>query len=73
MRIILIVTAGALALGACSTRAATETVPDAAQSLQSVRPGAIEAHIRFLADDLMEGRKAGERGYDLAANYVEAQ
>jgi len=30
----------------------------------------IRAHIEFLADDLMEGREAGTRGYDLAANYV---
>ncbi|HWP94184.1 MAG TPA: M28 family metallopeptidase [Gammaproteobacteria bacterium] len=31
---------------------------------------AIEAHVRFLADDLLEGRAAGTRGYDLAALYV---
>lgn len=34
---------------------------------------AIRAHMTFLADDLMEGREAGTRGYDLAANYVAAQ
>src|SRR5262245_23749649 len=33
----------------------------------------IEAHVRFLADDLLEGRAAGTRGYDLAALYVESQ
>lgn len=33
-------------------------------------PAAIEAHVRFLADDLLEGREAGTRGYDIAANYV---
>jgi hypothetical protein len=27
----------------------------------------------FLADDLLEGREAGTRGYDLAAKYVAAQ
>ena len=35
-----------------------------------LRPFAIEAHTRFLADDLLEGRDAGTRGFDLAANYV---
>jgi hypothetical protein len=33
----------------------------------------IEADVRFLADDLLEGREAGTRGYDLAALYVAAQ
>lgn len=33
----------------------------------------IEADLRFLADDLLEGRQAGTRGYDLAARYVEAR
>jgi hypothetical protein len=31
------------------------------------------AHVTFLADDLMEGRDAGTRGYDLAASYVATQ
>lgn len=30
----------------------------------------IEADVRFLADDLLEGREAGTRGYDLASLYV---
>jgi Zn-dependent M28 family amino/carboxypeptidase len=34
---------------------------------------AIRAHMTFLADDAMEGREAGTRGYDIAANYVAAQ
>ena len=33
----------------------------------------IEAHVRFLADDLLEGREAGSRGYELAALYATAQ
>jgi len=33
----------------------------------------IESHVRFLADDLIEGREAGTRGYDLAALYAVAQ
>lgn len=34
---------------------------------------AIRAHVEFLADDLLEGRRAGTRGYDLAAAYVATQ
>ena len=30
----------------------------------------VRAHIEFLADDALEGRNAGERGYDIAAKYV---
>ncbi len=66
--------AGVLVLAACTTNPSTpQAGAPMAEPEQSVRAGAIEAHIRFLADDLMEGREAGERGYDLAANYVEAQ
>ena len=34
---------------------------------------AVEAHVAFLADDLLEGREAGKRGYDIARQYVAAQ
>lgn len=39
----------------------------------AVKPGAIRAHVEFLADDLLEGRSAGARGYETAAAYVAAQ
>ncbi|WP_460671385.1 M28 family metallopeptidase [Larkinella ripae] len=51
----------------------TGILPDAQTAAQSVKPEAIKAHMRFLADDAMEGRKPGTRGYRLAANYVIAQ
>lgn len=35
--------------------------------------GRLQAHLRFLADPLLEGREAGTRGYDLAAAYVASQ
>lgn len=34
---------------------------------------AIKAHMGFLANDLLEGRESGTRGYDIAANYVASQ
>ena len=33
-------------------------------------PAALKAHVEFLADDLLEGRAIGTRGYELAARYV---
>ena len=39
----------------------------------AVQPRAIEAHTRFLADDLLEGRDTASRGFDIAAAYVAAQ
>ncbi|WP_240344880.1 hypothetical protein [Novosphingobium sp. THN1] len=34
---------------------------------------AVRAHVTFLADDLLEGRDTGSRGYDIAASYVASQ
>ncbi len=34
---------------------------------------ALEGHIRFLADDLLEGRGLGQRGHEIAARYIAAQ
>src|SRR5579859_3904834 len=35
-----------------------------------IRPEEIRAHIRFLADSLLQGRAPGTPGYDIAARYV---
>src|SRR2546423_4708833 len=45
----------------------------AAPGLAAIRPEAIAAHVRFLADDLLEGRRSGERGHAIAERYVAAQ
>lgn len=36
-------------------------------------PEAVRAHVNFLADDLLEGRQTGSRGYDIAAAYVASE
>lgn len=36
-------------------------------------PHTIQAHMEFLADDLLQGREPGTPGYDLAALYVASQ
>ena len=47
--------------------------PNLEAALERIRAERIAAHIRFLADDLLEGRGTGSRGYDIAAKYVATQ
>lgn len=42
-------------------------------ALDAVRPQAISAHVRFLSDDLLEGRYSGERGHQIAERYLIGQ
>src|SRR6267378_807168 len=62
--------------GAC---AAPEPVPDlglpvnVAASMRDIDAERIRAHVRFLSDDLLEGRGTGARGGDIAAKYIAAQ
>jgi Zn-dependent M28 family amino/carboxypeptidase len=42
-------------------------------AMQKIDPERIRAHVRFLADDLLEGRGTGQRGGDLAAEYIATQ
>lgn len=51
----------------------TIAVPAHADRIPAVSPEAVRAHVEFLADDLLEGRAAGSRGYDMAARYVATQ
>ena len=44
-----------------------------AETAPAISAEAIRADIGFLADDLLEGRDAGTRGYDIAARYVAAR
>src|SRR5579864_8214735 len=39
-------------------------------AMNSIDPERIRAHVRFLADDLLEGRGTGQRGGDIAAKYI---
>ena len=56
---------------ATSERPADASDFDAAVSV--IRPEAIRADMRFLADDLLEGRRTGTRGHQLAAQFVATQ
>jgi hypothetical protein len=57
-----------IALLVCSS-----LVINAKPGLEAIEASAIAAHIRFLADDLLEGRGTGERGHAIAERYVIAQ
>jgi Zn-dependent M28 family amino/carboxypeptidase len=47
--------------------------PAAIAVLPIVQPAALEAHVRYLADDRLRGRLPGTPGYQLAVDYVIAQ
>jgi hypothetical protein len=47
--------------------------PVAIAAFQKVDPERIRAHVRFLSDDLLEGRGTGQRGGDIAAEYIATQ
>jgi Peptidase family M28 len=40
------------------------------QATKVIRPDQIRAHMRFLSDNLLQGRAPGTLGYDIAARYV---
>lgn len=46
---------------------------DAESAAAQIEEGKLRAHIKFLADDLLEGRGPGSRGGMLAAKYIAAQ
>jgi len=41
--------------------------------METINPEHIRAHVRFLANDLLEGRGTGQRGGDVAAAYIATQ
>jgi Zn-dependent M28 family amino/carboxypeptidase len=75
---------GAIVLGvAAGWISAARAAPDPAQelalpanvaaSLRGIEAERIRAHVRFLSDDLLEGRGTGSRGGDIAAKYIATQ
>jgi hypothetical protein len=66
---------GALAIIALlrGTRTVRGAEDAADQALAAIQPEAIRADMRFLADDLLEGRATGTRGHEIAAKFMAAQ
>jgi Zn-dependent M28 family amino/carboxypeptidase len=42
-------------------------------AMETIQPDRIRAHVRFLSHDLLEGRGTGQRGGDIAAEYIATQ
>lgn len=53
--------------------AAQGTAGNKAASSSQIHPENIRAHVKFLASDLLEGRGTGQRGGDIAAEYIATQ
>ena len=71
---ILLALAATLLLSPAAQAQALLTVPKpVAAALEQVQPEAIKAHIAYLADDRLLGRKAGTPGYQMAVDYVTGQ
>ena len=47
--------------------------PVTEQAMAAINPENIRWHVKFLADDLLEGRGTGQRGGDIAAEYIATQ
>jgi Zn-dependent M28 family amino/carboxypeptidase len=47
--------------------------PAAFAAMETISPERIRAHVRFLSHDLLEGRGTGQRGGDIAAEYIATQ
>jgi Zn-dependent M28 family amino/carboxypeptidase len=67
-----------LSIFGCTGAAAKPAVqlglpPEVTTALKGIDAERIRAHVRFLADDLLEGRGTGTRGSELAASYIATQ
>src|SRR6516225_9547852 len=47
--------------------------PAAEQAMAAINPENIRWHVKFLSHDLLEGRGTGQRGGDIAAEYIATQ
>jgi len=75
MRIVTLLLAGVAACGRATAPAAPSLPTPASPSepLPAVSTAAMDAHLKYLADDLLEGRAPATRGGALAADYIAAQ
>jgi Zn-dependent M28 family amino/carboxypeptidase len=64
----------ALSLLFLSTAMLAQSIPAAVESAAAaIDPEKIRAHVKFLSDDLLEGRGPGMRGGEIAAQYIATQ
>ncbi len=53
--------------------AAADLPPALKSAVNAINPVNIRAHVKFLSSDLLEGRGTGQRGGDIAAEYIATQ
>jgi hypothetical protein len=63
----------ALAWSGAAEAGAPAASAAAVAGMARISPNAIRADMRFLADDLLEGRGTGTRGFDIAAKFMATQ
>ncbi len=73
MKILLALSAALLLSPAAQAQAPLKLPAPVVVALEQVKPEAIKAHIAYLADDRLLGRKAGTPGYQMAVDYVAGQ
>ena len=66
-------TVAMLPIGCAAPSTSSPTPSPAPSPVPPINTAAIEAHLRYLADDLLEGRAPATRGGMLAARYIAAQ
>jgi Zn-dependent M28 family amino/carboxypeptidase len=77
--ILLVLLAGSISLAQQPPKASRSLEPRvrlsgaAIATMQRIDPERIRAHVRFLAHDLLEGRGTGQRGGEIAAEYMATQ
>jgi Zn-dependent M28 family amino/carboxypeptidase len=59
--------------GSSKSHSGIHLPPAAFAAMESIRPQNIELQTRFLSSDFLEGRGTGQRGGDLAAEYIATQ
>src|SRR5256885_2955136 len=71
--VVVLLAAAAPKPAAKSPAASSSVRPAMQRALEAFSGDALRAHVRYLSDDLLEGRGPGTRGDDLAMKYIAAQ
>jgi hypothetical protein len=72
-RLFLLLAAGVPLFGSAAAQTTVPVPKRVAKALTKVKPADIKAHIQYLADDRLLGRKPGTPGYQMAVDYVTGQ
>src|SRR3954454_16422202 len=70
---VILIAASAFGANGKKPPAASDVPPSAKTAMAAVNPANIRAHVKFLSSDLLEGRGTGQRGGDVAAEYIATQ